>query len=212
MNAIICAMNVEYTAIKKFFHDAKEFNVEDNFLLSVCRRYDLLIIRAGIGRVNAYNSVSYIINKYQDIDYCISVGIAGAYNDFLQIGDIVVSNCVLQPDNLVGNRLKIDMEDELLGGSKKYKTKRGYVLCCNYFVSNKEQFGDISGYDVPICIDMESIGVWEACQENSRRFIAVKIISDYADSNSIQIPMERVKKLTNKLGSYISEIIVGLRK
>lgn len=57
----------------------------------------VLLVRSGVGKVNAARVCQIITDNY-DLEFIINLGSAGALNDNLKIGDIVVGQKLVQHD------------------------------------------------------------------------------------------------------------------
>ena len=67
------------------------------FYLGKLKKYDVVIVKCGIGKVNAGRTTQVLISEYSP-KYIINTGIAGGLNQQLNIGDIVISTDLIQYD------------------------------------------------------------------------------------------------------------------
>lgn len=80
---IICAMELE-----------KEYEL-NHFFIAESENRMLVLAKSGIGKSSAAICTQMILKRYPKITYMLSVGIAGAIDPVLRIGDIVVSDRII---------------------------------------------------------------------------------------------------------------------
>ena len=95
---IIGAMDPEIDILVNDLENKKEekkFGL--NFYLGKLKKYDVVIVKCGVGKVNAGRTAQVLISEYSP-KYIINTGIAGGLNNQLKIGDIVISTFLIQHD------------------------------------------------------------------------------------------------------------------
>ena len=88
----------EMLAVKIFMEDISKkeiFNL--NFFIGKIHNKDCVIVRSGVGKVNAARTTQIMIDNFK-IDYVINIGSAGGINPEIKIGDIVVAERLVQYD------------------------------------------------------------------------------------------------------------------
>jgi len=96
--AIIGAMDEEIELLREQIADKNEETVAGSvFITGTLYGKDVVLLRSGIGKVNAAMSTTILMERYQP-DYIINTGSAGGYNPSLKIGDLVISNEVRHHD------------------------------------------------------------------------------------------------------------------
>ncbi|HLU23077.1 MAG TPA: 5'-methylthioadenosine/S-adenosylhomocysteine nucleosidase [Bacillaceae bacterium] len=96
--AIIGAMDEEIELLREQIADKNEEIVAGSvFITGTLHGKDVVLLRSGIGKVNAAMSTTILMERYQP-DYIINTGSAGGYNPSLKIGDLVISNEVRHHD------------------------------------------------------------------------------------------------------------------
>lgn len=96
--AIIGAMDEEIELLREQIADKNEEIVAGSvFITGTLHGKDVVLLRSGIGKVNAAMSTTILMERYQ-ADYIINTGSAGGYNPSLKIGDLVISNEVRHHD------------------------------------------------------------------------------------------------------------------
>ena len=68
-----------------------------NFVKGLFDGKEVVIVRSGIGKVNAGMCAQILADKYQ-VDYIINTGIAGSLRNEINIGDIVLSQDAIEHD------------------------------------------------------------------------------------------------------------------
>ena len=95
---IIVAEPEEHEAIEKIVEiKSKKVIFELMFTEAVIGSKEIILVKCGIGKVNAARTTQLLIDKYNP-DYIIDVGVAGALNPMLEIGDIVIGETLVQHD------------------------------------------------------------------------------------------------------------------
>lgn len=162
--------------------------------------HKLLLVRAGVGKVNAAICAQTLINTF-DVASIICTGAAGALHPDLEIGDIVIAEDCLQHDVIVEflgiPRGKIPFTEHRFFETSRDLRKRaanvvlpdrairtGRVLTGDVFIEDEERrhrLRDELGGD---CVDMESAAVGHVCVMNDVPYLVVRAISDNADGTS----------------------------
>ncbi|MFZ5966298.1 MAG: 5'-methylthioadenosine/adenosylhomocysteine nucleosidase [Bacillota bacterium] len=164
----------------------------------------VVIVRSGIGKVNAALCAQILISEYQ-ASAIINTGVAGAIYEQLEVGDIVVSTDVIEHDFDVtsfgtyrlGEIPRMDTyifkADETLidvamkaglKENRKHKTIKGRVLSGDIFVASSEKkellWNEFEGY----CTEMEGAAIGHVCYVNAVPFVIIRAISDKADGTA----------------------------
>jgi adenosylhomocysteine nucleosidase len=96
--AIIAAMEEEANAIKKIMNNISENKIfEKTFFTGEINSKECVLVQSGVGKVNAARTTQLLIDRF-DVKAVINVGSAGALNNNLNYGDIVLSTACLQHD------------------------------------------------------------------------------------------------------------------
>ena len=199
MIAICSALDVEYEALCKTF-DAKSQNAVPSLAgewgIGKGNTSPVLLIRSQVGKTSAEQHARYFLKNHPDISLVISCGIAGALSPDLKIGDILCGDIVKEhPDKAEALTLEASGQREAYGlqdGLLSDTSQNGPESCCKgVIVSSDVMVGEPALRDELYrrysgsCVEMESAGVLRACVESHCSFLAVKVISDYADNRSL---------------------------
>ena len=204
ITGIIGAMEEEVAKLKSDMTETEEQEKAGmNFLKGKLSGRDVVVVRCGIGKVNAAVCTQILACDYK-IDRVINTGVAGGLYSELNVGDIVVSSDALYHDFDVTGfgyeegvipRMKTSIftADKSLAAKAKDVCEKvnpdikcfiGRVVSGDQFVNAKdkkewlvEKFG---GY----CTEMEGCGIAHAAYLNHIPFIIVRAISDKADGSA----------------------------
>ena len=95
---IIAAMQEEMQEIKKIMKGIEQQKIyELTFIKGMINESEVVLVEAGVGKVNAARTTQVLIDNF-NVDAIINVGSAGAANDELDIGDIVIGKYLVQHD------------------------------------------------------------------------------------------------------------------
>ena len=173
------------------------------FYLGKLKKYEVIIVKCGIGKVNAGRTTQVLISEYSP-KYIINTGIGGGLNQQLKIGDIVISTDLIQHDfdvtafgyakgyMFIGDKkepTKYVADKELSEKIKKVLEKikegrnifKGRILTGDLFVSSKEKreqlVQDFDGF----CCEMEGAAIAQVAFLNNIPFTVLRLISDMPD-------------------------------
>ena len=198
---IIGAMDYE---IERLVSDMK-YRKEENksglrFYIGTLKNYDVVIVKCGIGKVNAGRTTQVLISEYKP-KYIINTGIGGGLNDKLNIGDIIISSDLIQHDFdvsvfgyakgylFIGNKkeptkfksndeLSERMKDILEKVKENRKVYRGRILTGDIFISSKEKRLELVNNFKGDCCEMEGAAVAQVAFLNDVPFTVIRLISD----------------------------------
>jgi len=162
---------------------------------------DVVVVQSGIGKVNAAICTQALISLF-DVNYIINTGVAGGLNPSLNIGDIVVSEDLVQHDmdvehfnyprgTVPGLNMGVFTADaELIkialkaGESITAAVLTGRIATGDCFVSDKVKKQDITQTFNAACVEMEGAAIAQTCFVNDIPFIVIRAISDKADETA----------------------------
>lgn len=201
---IIGAMDEEVIRIKEKLSDVTIKNIASmDFYEGKLQDLDVVVVRSGIGKVNAGICAQILVNVYK-VSAIINTGIAGSLNADINIGDIVLSKDALQHDveatafgyelgvipRMETSTFEADSEliriaeeacHEVLDGITVFT---GRVLSGDQFISDKNKkewlVDKFKGY----CTEMEGAAIAQAAYLNNIPFLIVRAISDKADDSA----------------------------
>lgn len=96
--AIIGAMEEEVALLRENITEQRQETIAGcEFTFGKMHGTDVILLRSGIGKVNAAMSTSVLLEKYQP-DCIINTGSAGGFDPKLNVGDVVISSEVRHHD------------------------------------------------------------------------------------------------------------------
>lgn len=226
---IIGAMEEEINILKDSLQLFKQFKrAKMEFYIGKYAGKEIIVVRSGIGKVNAALCTQVLISEFH-VDTIINTGVAGAIFDELEVGDIVISQDVIQHDFDVtgfgGYKLgeiprmseSIFVADKELveiatKASKeentRYKTFRGRILSGDIFIASSEKkdflWKEFRGY----CTEMEGAAIGHACYLNNIPFVIIRAMSDKADGTA----HENFNDFVNEAARNSTEIVCDMLK
>ena len=225
---IIGAMDSEIVTLVGDLENKKEetkFGL--TFYLGKLKKYQVVIVKCGVGKVNAGRTTQVLISEYSP-KFIINTGIAGGLSEKLNIGDIVISTDLIQHDFDVSplgyakgymctgenkdqpTKYLADKElsEKILKALDKVKDKRnvfsGRVLTGDLFVAKKEQreqlVKDFDGF----CCEMEGAAIAQVASLNKVPFSVLRLISDLPNGKGPE-DFTKFEKEAAKLSSHALE-------
>lgn len=163
----------------------------------------VVIVRCGIGKVNAALCVQILIDEFK-VSHVINTGVAGSLNAGLDIGDILISRDAIHHDmdvRVFGYQLgevpqigfrEFQADEHLvalaIGACKKVNpdihVMSGRVVSGDQFISNKEVKERLISQFQGDCAEMEGASVAHGAYLNSIPFVIIRAISDKADDSA----------------------------
>lgn len=220
MLGIIGAMDEEVAKIKEQMENVTVMTkAAMDFYKGSLEGKDVVVVRSGIGKVNAAMCTQILVDEYQ-VDAVINTGIAGSLNAQINIGDIVLSTDTLEHDMdavafgyEVGqiprmDTLSFQADEKLRELAKKVCQEvnpeiavfEGRVVSGDQFISDKEKkdwlVETFDGY----CTEMEGAAIAHAAYLNGIPFLIIRAISDKADdSASVDYPTFEAKAIEHSV-------------
>ena len=168
----------------------------------LCGR-DVVIVRSGIGKVNAAICAQVLVDKFQ-VGVLINTGIAGSLDAAIDIGDMVISTDLVEHDmdasifgDPVGQIPRMDTfsfpADPVLVEKAKeanaeanpdIKTFTGRVVSGVQFVSSAEVKDRLITNFQAKCTEMEGAAIAHAAYLNKVSCVIIRAISDKADNSA----------------------------
>ncbi len=164
---------------------------------------DVVIVRSGIGKVNASVCTQILIDHFK-VDYVINTGIAGSLRNEIDIADIVLSSDVLHHDMdatcfgyPLGQVPRMDVlsfkaDKKLIEIAQKVckkvvpdiKVFVGRVVSGDQFVADKSVKTRIAKNFNAYCTEMEGAAIAHTAFLNNVPFLILRAISDKADDSA----------------------------
>lgn len=202
MIGIIGAMEEEVTILKRKLNDMNEINIAHvKFYVGKLNHKEVVLTQSGIGKVNASISTTLLLEKFNP-EVVINTGSAGALDQTLSIGDILVSNHVLYHDanatafgyeygqipqmpktyttdpTLLKKTMHV-LEQQQLNG------KVGMIVSGDSFIGSSEQRQKIKQqFPEAMAVEMEATAIAQTCYQFKVPFIVIRAVSDLANGKA----------------------------
>lgn len=214
---IIVAMEEELEAVLNIMNNIEQKEIYGvNVQIGKIEQKEVVVVKSGVGKVNAARVTQILIDKL-NVKSIINIGSAGALNPFLNIGDIIIGEKLIQHDfditafdhdkgYITGVGDYIYSNIELIEKFKKvannlkeknYKIKTGIIATGDIFCTDIEMKNKIySKFDAD-CVEMEGAAIAQVCYLDKIPFIVIRSISDSPNGNN-EIDFDKYVELASK--------------
>lgn len=200
---IIGAMDLEVDALKEKLTDVRiTEKASMSFYEGKLCGTDVVIVRCGIGKVNAALCVQVLADMFH-VSHIINTGIAGSLNPKLDIGDILVSTDAIHhdmdvtifgyaPGQVPGLAREFVADTDLaqlavrLCGSVNpdIRAISGRVVSGDQFISSSDVKDRLISEFSGDCAEMEGASIAHGACLNGIPFVIIRAISDKADGSA----------------------------
>ena len=195
--AIIVAMQSEFELVSHILENAVESEIEGaKCMLGMLYGKEIMLLKSGIGKVNAAMQVTSLIAKMQP-NYIINSGVAGGIGEGMHQGDIVVGTEACYHDvwcgegewgQVQGCPLKFPADAHLLAAAKEVNSQLstlnsqlvfGLICTGDQFISDLATLQGIKkNFPDGKAVDMESAAIAQVCYAKQVPFMSLRIVSD----------------------------------
>lgn len=224
---IIAAMKEEMQEIKNIMTEIESKKVyELDFIKGKINNTDLVLVEAGVGKVNAARTTQILIDNFQ-VDAIINVGTAGSANDELEIGDIVIGEKLVQhdfditafnhPKGYISNIGQYVESDETLLKKMEetisnmqdgdFTIKLGTIATGDIFCTDIKMKEKIRAKFNADAIEMEGAAIAQVCKLDNVPFIVIRSISDKPNGNNNVTFEEFLEKASKRCAEIIKEFL-----
>ncbi len=225
---IIGAMEEEVTSLRESMEVISAKNVLGlDFYFGKLSGKNTVVVRSGIGKVNAAVCAQVLIDLYA-VDCIINVGVAGALDRSLTIGDIVISSDTVYHDfdtTVLGDEPGVisrmdesffPADEGLVKLAKDTVEALGYPVCIgrvasgDRFVASSEEKAKIKSLFKAVCCEMEGAAIAHTSYLNRIPFVILRVISDNADDGG-NVDYERFfRESALKAASILKKMIEAI--
>ena len=226
---IIGAMEIEVAELRELMQEVSQKEISSVvYYEGKIHGKDVIVAKCGVGKVHAAVCAQTMILEYSP-DVIINTGVAGSLNSMLDIGDLVISDYVVEHDmdtsplgDPVGlisgiNIIKIpsakNVVDMINAAAKTLENTNAYVgtiASGDQFICSVERKNFIVDNFNALCTEMEGAAIGHVCYLNNIDFCIVRAISDKADGSAhmdfpsfVQIA---AKKSTELIYNYLKKL------
>lgn len=200
--AIIGAMEEEVQLLRAQLGELRTDVIAGfEFYVGTLAGKDVVVLRSGIGKVNAAISTTLLLNHYE-ISAVINTGSAGGVNQSLNVGDIVIATETTyhdvdathfgyvhgqvpqMPAHYASDEALVKAAQDALAATT-FHAVTGVVATGDSFIGREEQITSIiERQPVISAVEMEAGAVAQVCHVFEKPFIIVRSISDVAGKES----------------------------
>ncbi|WP_158737508.1 5'-methylthioadenosine/S-adenosylhomocysteine nucleosidase [Alteribacillus sp. YIM 98480] len=228
--AVIGAMDEEVELLIDHLGNRIEEEIGGSFFYSgYIQGHEIILVKSGIGKVNAAISTSILLEKFQP-DAVINTGSAGGFNPALNVGDLVISKEVRYNDvdaTVFGYEFgqvpqmpaKYEADDTLVQIAKKcainekLTTLEGLVVSGDSFMSDDSRVAFLKNTFVePQCAEMEAGAIAQVCYRFNVPFVIIRSLSDIAGQDAKQSYDQFLKKASVHSANLVLSMIDELKK
>lgn len=225
---IVVAMEEECEAIESIMTNMEIQEIYNlRFIVGKIGKKECVLVQSGIGKVNAARTTQVMIDHFK-VEYIMNLGSAGAINEQLDIGDILIGKHVVQHDfditafghskgyitgvgnNIECNKSLITKFEEVIESmpERNYKIKLGIVASGDIFCTDVVMKDKIRAkFDADV-VDMECAAIAQVAYLNSLPFIVVRSISDTPNGKNASTFDENLKLASKRCANILKEFLV----
>ncbi|CAC6529338.1 5'-methylthioadenosine nucleosidase [Staphylococcus aureus] len=202
MIGIIGAMEEEVTILKNKLTQLSEISVAHvKFYTGILKDREVVITQSGIGKVNAAISTTLLINKFKP-DAIINTGSAGALDESLNVGDVLISDDVKyhdadatafgyeygqipqMPVAFQSSKPLIEKVSQVVQ-QQQLTAKVGLIVSGDSFIGSVEQRQKIKkAFPNAMAVEMEATAIAQTCYQFNVPFVVVRAVSDLANGEA----------------------------
>lgn len=201
--AIIGAMEEEVALLRENILDKSQDIVAGcEFTFGKMHDVDVILLRSGIGKVNAAMSTTILLEKYKP-DMIINTGSAGGFNPELNVGDAVISSEVrhhdvdvtafgyeygqvpqLPPAFLADEKL-VAAAEEAAKEISDIQVVKGVIATGDSFMSDPAKVEFVRGKFADLqAVEMEAAAIAQVAHQFGIPFVIIRSLSDIAGKES----------------------------
>ncbi len=189
---VLYALGMESAGLKEALHSPTPVKMEKR-TVTVGRLGELVVgvIESGVGRTAAAAAARDAIDILQP-HWIVSAGFAGGLVSQLKRGHVVMADAACNPG---GTEVKIplNLSPQQIAASPGLHV--GRLLTVDRIIRTVEEKRELGEKHDALAVDMETLGVAQACQERGTQMLSVRIISDTVDQ---PLPRDLEKMLSQK--------------
>lgn len=215
--AILGAMQEEIAPILSNFSEYQTIEYAQNtFYFAKFGEHDLVIAYSKIGKVNSAVTATLMIEKFA-CEIMFFVGVAGALNPDLHIGDIIYATFTAQHDLdltafghphgfVPGINIFEHTDDKLnqianaVANKHNIKIKPAVIVSGDQFICNNEKKDWIRNTFNADAVEMEGAGVAQVCAMIGVPFLMFRVISDEAN-NAAEVDFDKFLEQSSEISA-----------
>lgn len=227
MIGIIGAMHEEIIELKNMISNLQEEKILDiTFFKGTLEGKEIVLVEGGIGKVNSSVCTTLLIDRFK-VDQLIFTGVAGGTNPNIEVGNIVISNELIEHDfdctafgmkhgeipRMDTSIFKADKklikiaEKSALELFDKKNIYTGRIVSGDIFVAEPKKINWLRETFNSECTEMEGAAVAHVCHLFKIPFVIIRSISDKANDDAKTDFCEFVKLAAKNSKNLIVEMM-----
>lgn len=228
--AIIGAMEEEVTLLRDHIEDKTQETVAGcEFTFGTMYGVDVILLRSGIGKVNAAMSTTILLEKYKP-DYIINTGSAGGFNPALNVGDAVISTEVRHhdvdvtafgyeygqvpqlPAAFLADEKLISIAETAASALEKFQIVKGLIVTGDSFMEDparvdfvRSKFNDLQA------VEMEAAAIAQVAHRFGVPFVIIRSLSDIAGKESEVSFDQFIDKAATNSATLVMKMVAALK-
>lgn len=192
-------MEEEVTLLRAEIENAKPKVIANTeFIEGVIGGKEVVLVRSGIGKVNAAIATTLLLEMYQP-DVVLNTGSAGGFSESLEVGSVVISDEVCHhdvdvtafgyvhgqvpqlPPTFTADEQLIGLAIEAVEALGKHTYETGLIASSDTFMSDVAHVENVRGlFPSMIAAEMEAAAVAQVCHQFETPFVVIRALSDIA--------------------------------
>lgn len=201
--AVIGAMEEEVELLRATLENAATETIANSeYTQGTYKGKDVILLKSGIGKVNAAMSTTILLEKYQP-DFVINTGSAGGYDENLDVGAIVISDEVRHhdvdatifgyemgqvpqmPAGFKADARLMDIAEQAVAEVGEHQSATGLITTGDSFMNDPVRVETVRGYFPTMkAVEMEAAAVAQVCYQFATPFVVIRALSDIAGKQS----------------------------
>ncbi|GHH97105.1 5'-methylthioadenosine/S-adenosylhomocysteine nucleosidase [Neobacillus kokaensis] len=228
--AIIGAMEEEVTLLRDHIEEQSQETIAGcEFTFGKMHDVDVILLRSGIGKVNAAMSTTILLEKYKP-DCIINTGSAGGTNLDLNVGDAVISTEVRHhdvdvtafnyeygqvpqlPAAFTADEKLMNIAETVARELDKFQVVRGLIASGDSFMEDPERVAFVqSKFEKLQAVEMEAAAIAQVAHCFGVPFVIIRSLSDIAGKQS-EISFDQfIDKAATNSATLVMKMIAALK-
>lgn len=227
---IIFAMEEELKELLIFLNITKEYNIFNlKFYEGTIHNTECILVKSGVGKVNAARTTQILIDNI-NVDYIFNIGVAGGISPILNVGDIVISESLVQHDfditafehekgyiPEIGVYIKADeylytIANNVLRNANELNIVSGVIASGDIFCTELSMGQKIYKKFNALCVEMEGASIAQICHLCHIPFLVLRSISDTPNNNNVITYEQFLVQSSKNIASAMYKIIEKIEK
>ncbi|RTR35362.1 5'-methylthioadenosine/S-adenosylhomocysteine nucleosidase [Robertmurraya yapensis] len=229
--AIIGAMEEEVTLLREKIENKKVETIAGcEFTLGNMDGADVILLRSGIGKVNAAMSTSILLEKYKP-DFVVNTGSAGGFHPDLNVGDVVISSEVRHhdvdvtafgyeygqvpqlPPAFIANEELVQIAEEAASEIDSIQVVKGLIATGDSFMNDPKRVEAIQDKFIDLqAVEMEAAAIAQVSHQFGTPFVIIRSLSDIAGKESNVSFEQFLDKAALHSATLVMKIVAAINK